>query len=908
MYMAPDKLPSPKFVARSAELKKLMRYLSAMCKGRGTTAFISGEAGVGKTELVNKLSSYAISKDIRVLKGVYTSHLQHPFQPFINALKELTTEKIIYEEEEENFTLIEELFLVNNFGVPMAHVSQKGRTLGEQIIGSMLSAVQDFVKDSFGDKSKVSALDRLDYGSKKILIEHGEYVFIACVVEGELHPDLRTDLKTAVAHIEKTYRNIVSAWDGTLSKVEDIKKYLVALSLKKYPIRKPLEGEKLEAKRIQLYENVTQLIIKHLQKPMLLLIEDIHWAEEVGLLMLQYISRNTKNSKLLICCTYRSEEISPRVSKILAKMKENGEAEELFLKPLVKDDITTLIKSLFHASQFSEPFFNDIYEKSGGNPFYAKELIHTLTAEGVIQNIDGKWQINPAIKLRLPATVIEAFSRRLDKLNAEEIRIVECAATIGTDIPLDLLSACLDIDKNKIISAFTNIENYKILHLHDKKSMTYQFEHAITREVIYAGMSERWRKLIHQQVGTTLEKIYKDNIEEVVYQLAHHFYRDGAVEKAVNYTTKAGEKAKREYAVERAVEYYKNALDTLSATGGIETQKKTIEILRSIGELSRYIGKWAESLGYYDQLITLSEALNEKRMSSEAYRNIGEIYIGQAKYEASNENLKKALSISESINDEYGIASSYYHLGTILWRTGKLDDANTHLTKCLKIAEKINSKSLLCKTLLVAGAVHWSWGKYRDALEYHRKSLGIAEELDDKYEIVRAYNNIGAVYSEGFGNYAKAIEWYEKQIKLSRKIGYIRSVGYGLSNVAESYAKLSQQLDKAKEYTDEALNIFSKLGEKRMIGVCLYNYGVVYYKKKEWNKSEECFEKAVKIAEEVDCLEGLSQYYHDYARMLADKGNKKKAMGMYQKSIAVYKKLGNKQKHEEVKKEMERIR
>lgn len=900
---------SERIVGRDRELMRLQDVLKEIEGGKGKTILVSGEAGIGKTRLINEIMEYTKAKGVKIVKAYCLPHeSMNSYLPFIEVLAQIAPKQPLIPVREEKRVSLDEVFLVYKNGTLIAHTSKKKQGLDSDVVAGMFTAVQDFVKDTFGSGVAHGELRRLEYGDKNILIEHGKNTYLAAVLVGPTGTkQVYSDLKGAVDFIEKDYP-ILESWDGDMGKIKGTELVLKRLTRKNYPIEKPLDKSMLEAERLRIFEHVLNIIINAArEKPLLLFFEDIHWAEETSLLMLQYIARSAKDSKLLICCTYRSEELRPHISKILEEMKESGMAEELLLIPLMKTDITALIKSFFSAPQFSEEFFDEVYEKSGGNPFYAKELIHTLYAEKAIQDIDGKWQINPDMKLKLPATVVEAVSRRLDRLRADELRIVECAATIGRKCTLSLLSSCLDINKKKLLSSLANIENYKILHLQDEETMSYQFEHAITQEVIYGEMNERWRRVMHQNVGSTLEGLYKNDLEEVIYQLAHHFYKGGITEKALNYSIQAGEKASREYAVEKGIEYYKNSLDVLGTIGSVDSKKKTLEVLSIIGEIARYVGKYAESLSYYDQLITLSVELNEKRMLSEAYRNIGEINIGQAKYDLANENLKKALSLSTSINDEYGIASSYHHLGTIRWRMGKLNDANMHLTKCLEIAKKTNNKSLLCKALLITGAVHWSGGKYGDALEYYRKGLGIAEELDDKYEIVRAYNNIGAVYSEGFGDYVKAIEWYEKQIKLSKKIGYLRSVGYGLSNVAESYAKLNQQLDKAKEYTDEALNIFSKLGEKRMIGVCLYNYGVIYHKKKVWNKSEECFENAVKIAEEVDCLEGLSQYYHDYARMLADKGNKKKAIGMYQKSIAVYKKLGNKQKVEEVKKEMDKL-
>lgn len=898
----------PKFIGRTKELGELKQYLDDAMQGVGKTVFISGEAGIGKTGLVDKLCDYAISKDVQVLKGACTSHLLHPFFPIMDMLEELTPEKIIYREEEEYFTVIDEIFLINNASIPMVHVSRKGRTLGEQIIGSMLSAVQDFVKDSFGDKSKVSALDRLDYGTKKILIEHGAYTFIACVIEGEVHNNLRVELRNAVKHIENAYYDVISAWDGDLSKVEDIRRYLIPLSRKKYAGRRALEGEKLEAKRIRLYENVTQLLIKHLKKPMVLLIDDIHWAEEAGLLMLQYIARSTRDSKLLICCTYRTEELSPRLRKILEKIKQIGLAEELSLKPLAKADVTKLIRSFFHASYFSEGFFDDMYEKCGGNPFYAKELVHTLCAEKTIHKVNRKWQIDPTMKFKLPVTVVEAVSRRLDQLSAEAIRIVECAATIGSDIPLDLLSLCLAIEKSKLSPAFANIEAYKIMHLEDEENMVYQFEHAITREVIYDGMSERWRRLTHRTIGSTLEAIHKDDLDVVVYQLAHHYFKGRSIEKALDYSIKAGEKAQNTFAPENSTEYYEMALTALSEVPGSESKenlKLKLEIITDLSSVEFISGKEQPAIEHYQNAIDLCQQLDLKNKLAELYSELSEIYIARSEWDHAQNILNLAMTISNEIDDELGSANAYRRLGSVSWGIGKISDAEKMLDRGLEIAERLDNKPLLAKLYMEFGAIFNLRGDYKKSIELMMKSLRISEDINDKYDLAKAYNNIGDVYAV-WGETENAIKWFEKCVKISREIGTVGTLAFALANLAENYVKINE-LDMAEANCREALRIFERTGEKNAMGWCHKIFGMIHGQNKRWDLAIANFEHFRKMVEEANEAQDLSLGYYEYAKMWQTKGDFAKAIEFYERSISVYESLGNMKKVEEIKNVIENI-
>ncbi|MBU2565086.1 MAG: ATP-binding protein, partial [Candidatus Thermoplasmatota archaeon] len=266
-----------RFIDRDHEIAELKSYLDDAVKGEGKTVFISGEAGIGKTRLINELQDYATSKNIRCLSAECVPQCSKPYMLFVNAFKDVA-EHLIHIKEE--FATIEEVFLINRAGVVMAHESKTERSVDSDIVGGMLTAVQDFVKDSFADKASVSGLARLDYGDKKILMEHGRTVFVTAIISGQESHEIRDDMKNVVTTIEKNYGDIVEKWDGDISKLSGIKNVIKTLPMKKYSVERKFDSSEMESEKIKLFDGALQTVLRiSEQQALLLFLDNLHWAD-----------------------------------------------------------------------------------------------------------------------------------------------------------------------------------------------------------------------------------------------------------------------------------------------------------------------------------------------------------------------------------------------------------------------------------------------------------------------------------------------------------------------------------------------------------------------------------------------------------------------------------------------------
>ena len=443
--------------------------------------------------------------------------------------------------------------------------------------------------------------------------------------------------------------------------------------------------------------------------------------------------------------------------------------------------------------------------------------------------------------------------------------------------------------------AYENVQELikKNLLLESRQEMVHP--HDLLRNFFYHKSSAELRIKNHRKAA----EYYENGKEDMdIITAMHHYLCGDKHEKAVRIAVQNGEKLINKGMWKEFIEVTKDIDEN------IITQKSDwVEILLFKGDAYRGVGEFDKSLECNKKALALSKEEGNKKQAAKAYRNNGIIQLNQADYKKAIENLRKTVKISKDIKDIHMLSDAYSWIGKVYWVSGKLNTAVNMFSESLKYAQKIDDKLLMANTTLDIGFIHGLEGKYEKGIELQMKALKTLEKTGNKHRVAIAYNNIGVTYN-AIGNFKKAIEWYEKCIKIIKRTGDILSKAYGLSNLSEDYAKLNRDKDKAKEYTDKALNIFSRLGEKRMIVQCHINYGIIYHRKREWDKATKHFEASIKISKKIESTDFLSQAFFLYAEMLKSKGDKVKAKTHYSNSLKYYEKLGNKEKIEEIRKDI----
>lgn len=313
---------------------------------------------------------------------------------------------------------------------------------------------------------------------------------------------------------------------------------------------------------------------KRKKEPLLLVLEDFHWADSASCDLLNYIARNIKDMRILIV-------IVTRPVKKKWEFTKHPYHGEIVLKELKEKEIHNLIGSLIGISQPKEELVDFIKKQTQGNPFYVEELIRSLIERTILKKVKGEWIIPEDISgLELPETIQGVIMSRIDRLPASIKKVLLTASVIGREFDYSTIEGIYLKDKKKLKGYLSSLQYFDLLLYHKtKKEERYIFKHILTQEVAYDNLSFKRKREIHIMVADFIEKKYRRAIEEVLGFLTHHYHKGQNWEKAFYYSIEAGDKAKKAYANVEALSYYDRALeilDKMNKTGVLEKIWKRI--------------------------------------------------------------------------------------------------------------------------------------------------------------------------------------------------------------------------------------------------------------------------------------------------------------------------------------------
>lgn len=830
-------------IGREKEMEFLTGLLSGARSSNGSAVIISGEAGIGKTRILDELRDIA-SENFRILSGAAASDTIHPFLVLSNALQNELDSPLFEDVEYQGFAKI---FAVNRAGLLVAEASpDQDDSLDSDIFAGMLSAVQNFVKDSLGSPEKQSAgLGRLEYGNMKILIEHGNHVFLTAVFQGQEHPDIKRQLKETLTAIEESHSEILENWKGNLKQVEGIQNIVDNLSRARFQVRRNMEGINLEDERLRIASKVLEKIIRlDNTSPLLLILEDLHWADLSSIQVFGHIARNISQDNVLLVGTTRLNR-SKNLEELLSSLAESGAIETMNLERLGPEIIPMLTNSIYTINDFPPSLNERLVNQCEGNPFFVIEMLRHMADVGSIGKRNGTYVLL-SDSMDMPDSVEEVVHRRLEALEPDAMMLAEYASCLGTVFETNTaLSLEALKDPQQVLGTLTGAR------MIIRNNGTSEFSHAIFQDVIYRSIDPRWKSRYHRGLGNYYETAFKNKEEEVLYELARHFSRSNEYDKAFRYSMGAAERAEASFAADQAVEFYDVALEILPNVK--EPMNKDEEIARihlQKGEVLMLSGSWNQAEEVLGKCIELCTKLDDVQLIADSQNKYGEILCNRGNNEKALSLFMSALDHYNELNDEKMSMKALNNIGGLYCFQGDFAKALDYHNQELELARKLGDRIAESAAMKSMGTMETFKGNNEQALEWFMKTLHVYEEEIVKRGRPSVLSNIGTVH-HGLGNYDEAMKYLTMALEAAQEIGDRQSLNYAVGNIGIIYFDMGEY-EKAMEYLERDLAIAREMGNKYSACIALSNLGNLLKDMEEFDKAEENYDEAIAIAREIN--------------------------------------------------------
>jgi ABC-type oligopeptide transport system substrate-binding subunit/predicted Ser/Thr protein kinase len=308
--------------------------------------------------------------------------------------------------------------------------------------------------------------------------------------------------------------------------------------------------------------------------PLLLVLEDAHWADSGSLSLLRHLARHARHQQLMTVATYREVELDQArpLHEVLLDLQRERLAIRIKLPRLNRTQTAELLEALF-AEPITPELLDGIYRETEGNPFFIEEVCKALVESGGLYFEEGRWHRPSVEELGIPQSVRVAIQARVARLSEQAQDTLRLAAILGRQFALDTLAQAIKADEDRLIDDLESAERSQLIEqVSGEEGGTFAFAHGLIPSTLVDGLRTLQRRRLHHRAAQAIEARHPDDFEA----LAHHYTQAGQAEKAIEYVLKAGDRARGLYAHQEAVKYYQQALEFLKQAGDAERAARTL--------------------------------------------------------------------------------------------------------------------------------------------------------------------------------------------------------------------------------------------------------------------------------------------------------------------------------------------
>jgi predicted ATPase/class 3 adenylate cyclase len=674
--------------------------------------------------------------------------------------------------------------------------------------------------------------------------------------------------------------------------------HLFGLSARRSPAAERLQYLEPAQLRQQIFLACRELLLAECRRqPILIIFEDLHWADRTSIELLQFLLSIVLDSSVLLVGI--SRPIHDRPIESLIHWSEGNLKQHFKLVPLEllsPEESERLLLELVSISDAPDSVRIQILERAAGVPFYLEEILRMLLDKGCLEREHGHYRVVGEVDfatLGVPDSIQNLILARFDKLDDIERRILQIAAVLGQPFSLPLLRAILSAsEKNVTWDEFSLVMSFSMLMDREflvpapaTQERSFTFRHVLMHEAVLSTLLKRDRSQLHQEIGEAIENLYADRLNEKLELLADHYLHSPRLDKALQYTILAGQKAAGEFANTEARQYFENALALLEHIDHTLTQ--ALQIHSGLGDVLSLVGEYQDARRHYQDALALIPTDDELlwKDRSVLLRKIGSICIRQGEYDEALRYLAQAQDTLQNLEEPNLVeqAQALNEIGFVHMRRAGISEAEENLKQALTLLENISRFDVTASIYNRLGGIYFVTNDLTQARIYVQKSLALREELGDIVGMARSYNNLGLIEWKS-GSWENALDNFTQSVHLNTNLGDIEGGIEVHGNLGLLHLDRGD-ISAAHKHLEQALASAVEIGHPYLIGIGYLYLSRLHLASKDWHFAIQASEQSLKVLEELGDKDHSVEGYTNLGLAYLGQGNLMEALDCGMKAL-----------------------
>jgi len=638
-----------------------------------------------------------------------------------------------------------------------------------------------------------------------------------------------------------------------------------------------------EQLRRQIFFAIRTVLERRLARsPLLIIVEDLHWADAVSLEALRFLMDRLERSQLMLVFTHRP----------MLEMDQFGSGRishtTLRLAPLGVADGQKLLDAFFSHGWSESPgiLFNRILERASGNPLFIEEIIRGLIEAGALERDGSQWRIkSDEAAADIPASIQALLLARLDRLPHEVRRLAQEAAVIGPRFDTALLGATAT-EPAKVETGLELLCDAEIVEevagANSISLRSFRFTQTMLQDVIYQNLLLQRRIEIHGRIGAALERMYGDDPErlEDLILLGHHFSMSAIKPKGSRYLSAAGNRARATYANDDAIRLYQQALAVLLTAGNQGPER--LVLYEQIADLCGAAGRRNTAEEHYLTALEAHRAAGDRTAEARILRKLGRSLWDAGKRNKAEANYAEATALLEGMDAPIEWAQLLQERGHLSFRMGDHAAAARWADEALAYARSVppdvdkqaglEAARAIAEALNTKGVALARLGRSREAVREVEQSVAAAEAAGLLNAACRGYTNLSVLYT--IVDPARAIQVCRCGLDVACRIGDLGFQARLLANLAVACCTFTDKCtEEGVPAAEKAIELDRALDQREHLSVPLIVLGQIYQCHCQPELAARCYNEAIEVAGETGEPQQLFPCYDGLATLNLDRGD-----------------------------------